>query len=183
LKPKGGRRDRQAGGGHGAREPAQREGEEASGRRLVRAGGDAGDRPVGRLDLRQAELRIGDDFLEWIAEEDAELSLRFGRKWVEVSEEEARKTDIYGHLATFLAEKYVIGEGNRNHGKKMAVGTVHGVWRGLVNERREQFKLSTNLETQVDSCALPACALRVRARAALPARLRSAAALCAVRTR
>ena len=104
----------------------KRQGDGSSGPVEMQATGQSADWISGT----QNHLRIGDDFLEWIAEEDAELSLRFGRKWVEVSEEEARKTDIYGHLATFLAEKYVIGEGNRNHGKKMAVGTVHGVWRG-----------------------------------------------------
>ena len=106
----------------------KRQGDGSSGPVEMQATGQSADWISGLS--RTTCLRIGDDFLEWIAEEDAELSLRFGRKWVEVSEEEARKTDIYGHLATFLAEKYVIGEGNRNQCKKMAVGTVHGVWRG-----------------------------------------------------
>ena len=93
-------------------------------------------------------MKQGDKFLAHIADTDAELSARWGTNWAQVPEAEARSTEIYGHLATYLVE-YEIGSKDRGSGGGLAVKTAHGYWRGLINERSEHFAKSKEAETQV----------------------------------
>ena len=97
-------------------------------------------------------LKHGDRFLENIAKTEAALASRWGRKWVEVPEAEARQQEIYGHAATFIAEDQ-IEAGKKNAGKGVCVGTALGLWRGLVNERRLHFRNSKDEATIVRACA------------------------------
>ena len=46
---------------------------------------------------------LGDEFLEWIASNDPDLTTRWGVKWAEVPEAEMCATEIHGNLATFIA--------------------------------------------------------------------------------
>ena len=50
---------------------------------------------------RQNNISVGDDFLEYIASCDEDLSARWGKKWVDVAENEAASPEIYARLATY----------------------------------------------------------------------------------
>ena len=94
-------------------------------------------------------VRIGNLFLAHVGKTDAELSAKWGLSWAELPEAEAAQQDVYSHLATFLVETYTIQDKDRNQGKQLAVGSAHGIWRGLINERREALSKSETPSTQV----------------------------------
>jgi hypothetical protein len=101
-------------------------------------------------------VKIGDSFLQYISEsDDADLSERWGLSWDKVPEKEAAGREIFGHLATYLAEVYIIPPGNKNAGQHYDQSTADGVWGGLVQTVRHRFEKSEDADTKARSWTVP----------------------------
>ena len=118
---------------------------------------------------RVSQYAKGDAFLLYISEHSAELSARWGKEWASIPEEQLTMAELWGHVASFLSEVYVI-VGNRNHDEKLKIKSAHGVWTGLLYQAR--CRLGTSLRQETKVC-LPGLRARV---ARVPRAMPSAAA-------
>ena len=108
---------------------------------------------------RANQYAKGDAFLKYISEHSAELSARWGNEWASIPEEEMTMAEVWGHLASFLADVYTI-EGHRNHDEKLKIKSAHGIWTGLLYQARGRLGTSLRQETKV---CLPGLRARCRA--------------------
>ena len=58
--------------------------------------------------------------------------MRWGKKWVDVPENEAASKEIFARLATYLAEVHVIRAGRKNAGKHFDSSTAEACWGDLL---------------------------------------------------
>ena len=128
-----GRSERMSGSPRKRRSPSGKAAAPAPATKAMKATGQS----VDWVSSMANHVRIANLFLAHVADTDSELSTRWGASWTEVPEVEAAQQEIYSHLATYLVDTYTISEKDRNQGKHIAVGTAHGIWRGLINERRQ----------------------------------------------
>ena len=130
----------------------------------------AGGNSVSWIGARQNNISVGDDFLEHIASCDEDLSARWGKKWVDVAENEAASQEIFARLATYLAEVHVIRKGRKNAGKHFDSSTAEACWGDLLRGNEQRFSKSKEEATCVSRPpCLPLPALRLlRARPADP---------------
>ena len=94
---------------------------------------------------------MADAFLIYIKGVDAELSARWGQSWVEVPEAEAASTELFGFLATYLAEVHMSYPQATyvNAGQHYDTKTAEGIWSGLVQTVKVRFGKSTMESTKV----------------------------------
>ena len=114
------------------------------------------------MQAKDNHVKVGDKFLEYIAEHDAtsELAARWGKVWMEVPEHEACGNEIFGHLATYLADVHLIEAGNRNQGQLYDPSSAETVWSGLVQCNKKLFSKSTEERTKVGThMCLTACTM------------------------
>lgn len=102
------------------------------------------------------QITIFNEFLAYIATEDEDLSRRWGADWSQVPEHELAQQEIWGYMATYLVEVYVIPAGSKNAGQHPDIGTAHGYWGGLIDQART--RTSSSEAPAVKVCALHTCA-------------------------
>lgn len=90
-------------------------------------------------------IKVFDKFLEYIAEHDEALSVRWGKAFAEVPEAEACANEIWGHLATFLAEVYIIPPGQVNAGQHYNASSAQGAWSNLLQLTKLRFNNKAEL--------------------------------------
>ena len=100
-------------------------------------------------------VKVGDAFLMYISGQDEERGARWGTKWEEVPEEQACTQELFGFLATYLAETHRISEGNKNAGQLFDQSTADAAWGGLIQNVKKRFGKSVKPSTTVRTLRLP----------------------------
>eukprot|EP00966_Prymnesium_polylepis_P270664 6253067-Prymnesium_polylepis.2 len=100
-------------------------------------------------------VNVGNAFLTYLGKHDAELGFHYGTKWDDVPEEQMCTQELFGYLATYLAETHRIEVGNRNAGRLFDKGTADTVWGGLIQNAKKRFGKSKNDATKMGAAPLP----------------------------
>ena len=96
--------------------------------------------------------KVGNQFCEYIADNDDELGEAWGRVWLEVPEAEVATTRFFGFLADFLSAVRTIADGNKNAGDGFAAKSADSVFNGLLQSQKKRFLCS---EGPAKVCPLP----------------------------
>ena len=118
--------------------------------------------------------RIGNLFLESMAQTNPPEAARWGAAWDSVPEEEVCTRLFFGHGATYLTDGYVIADGHKNAGQHLDQGPAEAVWLAWLQDVKRRFEGSTRPETIVRQTLERALCLRSRLR---PARALTALSL------
>ena len=110
---------------------------------------------------------IGDAFLAWIADNDADLSAKWGTSWDAVPESHACDCDIHAVAAGYLADAHPQAAG-ANKGQLLHYSTAEAYWGGMLQTVHRRFRESELPQTQVCAQALPTPANLHAPAAALP---------------
>ena len=114
--------------------------------------------------------KVGNQFCEYIADNDAELGEAWGRAWLEVPESEVASTRFFGFLADFISAVRTISDGGKNAGELFSAKSAETVFNGLLQSQKKRFICSEGPAKvhppRADCCALLPRARRVVARAA-----------------
>jgi hypothetical protein len=92
---------------------------------------------------------VAEEFLQHVTSESAELAESWGQVWDLVPEDVLASRPIWGMLASFLAEHYIIKKGCINQGQHYDLDPAHGVWGGLIDSARKRLSASGSTKTKV----------------------------------
>ena len=96
------------------------------------------------------QVRAANVFLKDVVSSDAERSKRWGTSWDAMPEEQSATKDFFECFNNWLCSTYRV----EKTGKFLELGSVKGIWRGLMYQLKQKLGASTKEATKVRVRAL-----------------------------